>query len=177
MQAAQTGPPRRCPRWRLRARASARARQARSSGAAANSILGALWLYAFTARLLTLAWAIMIALLLGLAAIEIPMRDGARSGRDYWLVRFPYSLNFGWISVATILNTTRRARLRRDVARSGGLVARADHRREAHRGRDDPPPRERSVPPRDDVGPRGDRRVSTAQRRTARSPSDRRAPD
>jgi hypothetical protein len=73
---------------------------------AANGVLGALWIFAFTERAFTAAWAIMIALLAVLGAIEISMRDDARSKRDYWLVRFTYSLNFGWISVATILNTT-----------------------------------------------------------------------
>lgn len=73
---------------------------------ASNGLLGGLWTYLFTQELFTAAWITMVALLLNLIAIEIRLGNEARSGRDRMLVRVPFAINLGWISVATILDTT-----------------------------------------------------------------------
>ncbi len=73
---------------------------------ASNGVLGGLWTYLFTQQQFTAAWITMIALLLNLIAIELRLGEHARTGRDRLLVRLPFAINLGWISVATILNTT-----------------------------------------------------------------------
>lgn len=73
---------------------------------ALNAIGGAAWTIAFVMHQFAIAWIIMVALLVNLIAIELRMRDDAERGTDFWLVRAPYALNLGWISVATILNTS-----------------------------------------------------------------------
>lgn len=72
---------------------------------ALNAVGGAAWTIAFVMHQFALAWVIMLSLLVNLIVIELRMKNDGQRGSDFWLVRAPYSLNLGWISVATILNT------------------------------------------------------------------------
>ncbi|NJO84407.1 MAG: hypothetical protein HC828_17605 [Blastochloris sp.] len=72
----------------------------------ANLLAGGLWTEAFTSRAFTLAWFLILAQLVTLVAAFIELRDDARKGRDFWLVRLPISVNLGWIAVASISNTS-----------------------------------------------------------------------
>lgn len=71
----------------------------------ANAVGGALWVQAFTSRHFGLAWLTMLALLVVLGAIDRCLGDDARRGRDFVLVRLPFAINFGWVSVAALLAT------------------------------------------------------------------------
>jgi hypothetical protein len=75
--------------------------------AALNGIGGGLWTLAFTSRQFILAWALIVVLLIALLAVSVRTGLGGNtpSGRDYWLVYVPFNINFGWITVATIINT------------------------------------------------------------------------
>lgn len=73
---------------------------------ALNSILAAAWIVLFASEQFLAAWAVMLAIVATLVAIEVRRRDSARVGRELLLVRVPYSVNLGWISVAAILETS-----------------------------------------------------------------------
>ncbi len=66
------------------------------------------WLFAFHNLQFALSEVPMLILLAALIAIYVRLDIGrARvSRRDWWLIHFPFSLYLGWISVATIANTT-----------------------------------------------------------------------
>lgn len=64
------------------------------------------WVLFFTNRHFTAAWVTLLACLGALIAVEVLLRDAARSGRALWLVRVPFGVMLGWVSAATILNTT-----------------------------------------------------------------------
>lgn len=75
--------------------------------AALNGIGGGLWTLAFTNRQFVLAWLLMLVLLGALIATSVRTGLGRATptGRDYWLAYVPFNINFGWIAVATIVNT------------------------------------------------------------------------
>lgn len=73
---------------------------------ALSSVLTSAWVVLFTARQFLAAWGVMLAVLATLIAIETRRGDASRGGRELLLVRVPYALNLGWISVATILETS-----------------------------------------------------------------------
>ncbi len=64
-----------------------------------------LWVSLFTSQMFGAAWATMLFILGSLITIEVLLGNAARHGRELWLVRAPFSLMLGWISVATILNS------------------------------------------------------------------------
>lgn len=75
--------------------------------AALNGIAGGLWTLAFTNRQFVLAWLLMLVLLGALlaASVRTGLGRATPTGRDYWLAYVPFNINFGWIAVATIVNT------------------------------------------------------------------------
>lgn len=72
---------------------------------ALNGLFGGVWTVAFTNGAFTLAWFVMLALLVNLALIELQTRAHREAGATRYFVRFPFALNFGWITVATLLDT------------------------------------------------------------------------
>lgn len=71
-----------------------------------NLIANVLWLLTWQYRIFWLSVALIVALLLLLAwAIDI-VRDTPLSGKEYVLVRLPFSVYFGWITVAVVANVT-----------------------------------------------------------------------
>lgn len=90
---------------------------------AANGFGNALWAVAVLNRQTALAAAILVLVLLGsLVAAEARFREPfpAPGGRDFWLVRVPYSVNLGWISVAAIISV---AGVLRDAGWNGAPLA------------------------------------------------------
>ncbi|CAN5362538.1 hypothetical protein BH09MYX1_BH09MYX1_22460 [soil metagenome] len=73
---------------------------------ALSSVLTGAWVLVFNTERFVAAWGIMLAILVTLVAIEIRRGDSSRRGPELLLVRVPYSLNLGWIAVATILETS-----------------------------------------------------------------------
>lgn len=72
---------------------------------ALSAICFGAWPFIFTAGALTAAWVILVVNLAALIAVEVQLGDAAREGREAWLIRVPFALLLGWISVATILQT------------------------------------------------------------------------
>ena len=73
---------------------------------ALSSMLAGAWVILFASQQFLAAWGVMLAILATLVVIEVRRGDSARVGLELLLVRVPYALNLGWISVATILETS-----------------------------------------------------------------------
>jgi hypothetical protein len=72
----------------------------------ASSVLNTLWIFAWHYRLFALSVLLIIGLLICLVQIVNRLRTVKLNARDIWLVRAPFSVYFGWITVATIANIT-----------------------------------------------------------------------
>lgn len=71
-----------------------------------SSVLNIFWILAWHYELLWLSVLIMIGILYGLFTIVTTLVSQKMSVRDRWLVRVPFSVYFGWITVATVANVT-----------------------------------------------------------------------
>ena len=72
----------------------------------ANALLNASWMFAWHYDLIWLSVLIMVGLLLTLIRIADVLRDSVLTPKERRLIRFPFSIYFGWITVATIANIT-----------------------------------------------------------------------
>jgi len=71
-----------------------------------NALLNASWMFAWHYDLIWLSVLIMIGLLVTLIRIADMLRESKLTQKDLWLICLPYSVYFGWITVATIANIT-----------------------------------------------------------------------
>ncbi|MFA6450025.1 MAG: tryptophan-rich sensory protein [bacterium] len=71
-----------------------------------NALLNASWLFAWHYDLIWLSVLIMAGLLFTLIRIADIFRVSVLAPKERWLVRLPFSVYFGWITVATIANIT-----------------------------------------------------------------------
>ncbi len=73
---------------------------------ALSGLLNSAWIILFQYRVFVLTVPVIVALLVTLIAIHFRLWDRrtAMRGRTYWLVRAPWSVYLGWITVATIAN-------------------------------------------------------------------------
>jgi translocator protein len=73
---------------------------------AANAFLNALWIFLWHNLLIPLSMLVMLGILVTLMAIYQRLEIGRTKVRaaEKWLGRVPFSIYFGWISVATIAN-------------------------------------------------------------------------
>jgi hypothetical protein len=71
---------------------------------AISSFLNALWILAWHYELITLSILLMALLLIYLAKIMLLSDRYNLSPRDKWLFRLPFSVYFGWITIATLTN-------------------------------------------------------------------------
>ncbi|MDD5022000.1 MAG: tryptophan-rich sensory protein [Endomicrobiaceae bacterium] len=71
-----------------------------------NALLNASWLFAWHYDLIWLSVIIMAGLLFTLMKISDILRTHVLVTKERWLVRLPFSIYFGWITVATIANVT-----------------------------------------------------------------------
>ena len=69
----------------------------------ANCAANCLWIYLWHYDSILAALAVMFVLLLTLVLINVNLRN-TQSMAETWLARIPFSLYFGWVTVATILN-------------------------------------------------------------------------
>lgn len=69
-----------------------------------NAILNASWLFAWHYDLIWLSVIIMAGLLFSLIKISDILRPNLLVSKEGWLIRLPFSIYFGWITVATIAN-------------------------------------------------------------------------
>lgn len=71
-----------------------------------NFGLNALWIFAWQYNVIWLSVVLMLALLVSLIMIVQTLRPIKLKGWEYALVRLPFSVYFGWITVATVANVT-----------------------------------------------------------------------
>jgi len=71
-----------------------------------NALLNASWIFAWHYDVIWLSVIIMAGLLFTLVRIADILRVSQLSNKELWLVRLPFSVYFGWITVATIANIT-----------------------------------------------------------------------
>lgn len=71
-----------------------------------SSLFNAAWIFAWHYHMIVLSMALMAALFLCLALIFTTAYEHDRSRRDRLLIRVPFGVYFGWITVATIANMT-----------------------------------------------------------------------
>lgn len=71
-----------------------------------SSVLNMVWLFAWQYKLISVSVVLMIALLVTLLKINSLLRYKPFGVKEYCMVRLPFSIYFGWITVATIANIT-----------------------------------------------------------------------
>lgn len=71
-----------------------------------SSVLNILWLFAWQYRIFWLSVVIMLGLLVSLIQINRLLAPAKLPLCEYLLIRVPFSVYFGWISVATVANIT-----------------------------------------------------------------------
>ncbi|MDA0987199.1 MAG: tryptophan-rich sensory protein [Bacteroidetes bacterium] len=71
-----------------------------------NALLNASWIFVWHYDLIWLSVIIMAGLLITLIKIADIFRASVLSKKESWFVRLPFSIYFGWITVATIANIT-----------------------------------------------------------------------
>ncbi len=72
----------------------------------ATSVLNVTWLFAWQYEVLWLSVVLMVGLLYCLIRIEDVLKDKTYTFAERMLIRNPFAVYFGWISVATIANIT-----------------------------------------------------------------------
>lgn len=64
------------------------------------------WMFSWQYQLIWLSLIFMIVLFLSLATIVMRLKASPLSTKEMWLVKVPFSIYFGWITVATVANIT-----------------------------------------------------------------------
>ncbi|MBS1796749.1 MAG: tryptophan-rich sensory protein [Acidobacteria bacterium] len=70
-----------------------------------SCVANCVWLYLWSRELLVACVGVIVVLLATLAYINIRLVKTASNG-EYWFVKFPFGIYFGWVTAATILNVT-----------------------------------------------------------------------
>ena len=73
---------------------------------AVSSLANTAWVFAWHYDQILLSTILIISILVLLALIAVALRDHALTSREHWLVRVPFSVYFGWLTVATVANIT-----------------------------------------------------------------------
>lgn len=71
-----------------------------------SSIANLVWIFAWHYDWIPLSLAMMLVILVLLIMINLEIKKKQLEGKEKWLIRLPFSVYFGWISVATIANVT-----------------------------------------------------------------------
>lgn len=71
-----------------------------------SSIANTAWIFAWHYHIIPLSMLLMIVILVCLILINQTMKNQGFSQREYFFIRLPFSVYFGWITVATIANAT-----------------------------------------------------------------------
>ena len=71
-----------------------------------SSLANTAWVFAWHYEQILLSTALIATILVLLAVIAVTLRDASLTLREQWLVRLPFSVYFGWITVATVANIT-----------------------------------------------------------------------
>ena len=73
---------------------------------AISSLTNTAWIFAWHYDYIALSAVLTSVILICLALISITLRDANLVGRQRWLVGLPFSVYFGWATVATVANIT-----------------------------------------------------------------------
>ncbi len=73
---------------------------------AVSSLANTVWIFAWHYDLIALSLLMMLVILVCLIAIATEVRKANLSARETFFIRVPFSVYFGWITVATIANVT-----------------------------------------------------------------------
>lgn len=73
---------------------------------AVSSLANTAWVFAWHYDQILLSTVLIAFILAMLAAIVLALRDYPLTRLEHWLVRLPFSIYFGWITVATVANVT-----------------------------------------------------------------------
>lgn len=71
-----------------------------------SSLANTAWVFAWHYDYIPLSALLLIAILVCLAMVSLTLRDADLTGRQRWLVRVPFSVYFGWSTVAVVANIT-----------------------------------------------------------------------
>ena len=70
-----------------------------------SSLANAAWIFSWHYRVIPLSWALMVVILVSLILTNQRIRSSALTQKEKLFVAGPFSVYFGWITVATIANT------------------------------------------------------------------------
>ncbi len=71
-----------------------------------SSLVNAAWILSWHYEQIGISTLLLATMLVLLIVIVNTIRTAGVTGRDRWLVRLPFSVYFGWLTVATIANIT-----------------------------------------------------------------------
>lgn len=71
-----------------------------------SSVINSCWIFAWHYKMIWLSLIFMIVILISLIRINMNLRNIQLSKQEIIFLRIPFSVYFGWITVATIANTT-----------------------------------------------------------------------
>lgn len=71
-----------------------------------SSLANTAWVFAWHYDYIPLSAVLLVTILVCLAAITLTLLNADLSRRERWLVRLPFSVYFGWSTVATVANIT-----------------------------------------------------------------------
>ena len=72
---------------------------------AISSLFNTAWIFSWHYQIIPLSWVLMLGILISLIMINDKVAKSDMSVKEKLFVRLPFSLYFGWITVATIANT------------------------------------------------------------------------
>lgn len=71
-----------------------------------SSLVNSIWIFCWHYNLIFLSLILMLLILLSLIGIHIVLKNRTMTPKEWFFIRLPFSIYFGWITVATIANVT-----------------------------------------------------------------------
>jgi hypothetical protein len=71
-----------------------------------SSVANTAWVFAWHYDVIWLSALLIVTILALLAVIVVTLQRAGLTGRDHWFVGVPFSVYFGWLTVATVANAT-----------------------------------------------------------------------
>lgn len=71
-----------------------------------SSVLNSIWIFCWHYNVIFLSVILMLLILLSLIAIHLVLRNKPMTLKERFFIKLPFSIYFGWITVATIANIT-----------------------------------------------------------------------
>ncbi len=71
-----------------------------------SSVINAIWIFCWHYNVIFLSVFLMLLILISLMAIHLILKKTPMSPKEWFFIKLPFSIYFGWITVATIANIT-----------------------------------------------------------------------